>query len=93
MDKTTIDRLLHLEKRVKEATINDENFRCINGSKFRIYARDFNIEIRKEYDSDKEDKELYDKIESIVGKYVHEKAIRLQNQFASIKIIDINDLK
>ena len=95
MDKTTIDRLLQLERKVEGATEDYLRFKILDGKEyeFRIYNGDFGISIKKTQDSDKEEKELYDKIKSIIGKYVHEKAIRLQNQFANIKIIDINDLK
>lgn len=95
MDKTTVDRLLHLEREVEGAIEDDLRFKILDGkeSEFRIYNGDFGISIKKTQDSDKEEKELYDKIKSIIGEYVHEKATRLQNQFANIKIVDLNGLK
>lgn len=95
MNKATINKLILLEREVEGAIEDDLRFKILDGKEyeFRIYNGDFGISIKKTQDSDKEEKEVYDKIESIIGKYIHEKATRLQNQFASIKIIDINDLK
>ena len=95
MDKATVNKLILLEREVESAIEDDLRFKILDGKEyeFRIYNGDFGISIKKTQDSDKEEKELCDKIESIIGEYVHKKATRLQNQFANIKIVDLNGLK